>query len=107
MPEWRNRNLWKVASLLVTHREERGITIDRALDTNILVVTVLKYAPHGRSETEEQERWKGSFLTSLKDIFIDGTDQRKRWKSIYLIADLWILLSRIPGELQTFLGGGR
>jgi len=91
--------------LLVTRREKGGIAVDRALDTNILVVTVLKFAPRGRSETVEQ--WRDNFLTSLNDIFIDGTDRRKRWKSIYLIADLVELLHRmnIRDQLNQFLGG--
>lgn len=50
--------------MLVTRDEQEGIAIDRALDTNILVVTVLKFTLYNQSETLEPEQ-KGNFLELL------------------------------------------
>ena len=95
--EGRNHGLWRVADLFVTRDGREGITTDRALDINILVVTVLRFALYDRSEVVVQER-KEVFLNLLPNIIVDGTDWRTRWKSIYLIADLARLLSRIQHE---------
>ena len=92
--EGRNQGLWRVADLLVTHGEREEIAIDRTLDTNILVATVLRLAQYDRTEIMERER-KERFLRSLGNIIIDGTDWRTRWKSIYLVADLAVLLSQL------------
>ena len=92
--EGRKRELWRVADLLVTHDSLPLIALDRALDTNILVVTVLRFALSDQLETVEEER-KGAFLKLLRNIAIGGDDWRTRWKSIYLIADLACLLSRM------------
>ena len=92
--EGRNRELWRVADLLVTHDSLPLIALDRALDTNILVVTVLRFALSDQLETVEEER-KGAFFKLLRNIAIDGDDWRTRWKSIYLVADLACLLSRM------------
>ena len=92
--EGRNQGLWRVADLFVTRDGREGITTDRALDINILVVTILRFALYDRSDAVEQER-KETFLKSLRNIVIDGTNRQTRWKSIYLIADLARLLSRM------------
>ena len=101
--EERNYELWKVANLLVTDDEQGRITIDRALDTNILVAIVLRFAQQGRSGIVERE-WREIFLGSLGKAIVHGTDWRTSWKSIYLIADLVVLLSqtniRREGEEQ-------
>lgn len=96
--EGRVRVLWKVVDLFVT-RNKRGIVPDRALDTNILVVTVLRFALHDQSEAVEQGR-KERLLGLLRDIVIEGTDWRTRWKSIYLIMDLVQLLSRMNDQYE-------
>ena len=95
--EGRNRELWRVADLLVTHDSLPLIAIDRALDTNILLVTVLRFALSDQPETVEEER-KGTFLKLLRNIVIGGDDWRTRWKSIYLIADLACLLSQTSDQ---------
>ena len=92
--EERRPGLWRVADLLVTRDEQEGITVDRALDTNILVVTVLRFALYDQSDAAEQE----NFLRLLRNTVIDGTDWRTRWKSIYLVADLACLLSRMNDQ---------
>ena len=89
--EERRRELWRVANLLVTRDEQEGITVDRALDTNILVATVLRFALYDLPSDVEQEH----FLRLLQNTAIQGTDWRTRWKSIYLIADLACLISRM------------
>jgi len=94
--ERRNGVLWKVADLLVTRDGLEGIAVNRALDTNILVVTILSFALHDQSEVVRQER-KESFLNLLRDVVTDGTDWRTRWKAIYLITDLVCLLPRMGG----------
>jgi hypothetical protein len=94
----RDQELWKVADLFVTRDEQEGMTIDRALDTNILVVTVLRFALHDRPEAVGQ----GRFSELLQNITIGGTDWRTRWKSIYLIADLVHLLSRIDDQFREY-----
>ena len=101
--EERNHELWKVADLLVIHDEQGGITIDRALNTNILVAIVLRFAQQGRSDVVEQEQ-RGIFLRSLGGAVVHDADGQTLWKSIYLIADLVVLLSqaniRREGEEQ-------
>jgi len=89
----RNRELWKVADLLVTHDEEERIAIDRALDTNTLVAIVLRFSMQDRSEIMEGER-KKIFFKSLEKAVVHTADWRTRWKSIYLVADLLVLLSQ-------------
>ena len=91
----------KLAELLV-NPGETGVTLERALDTNILVVAVLGFAASNQSETTRGklgeipvERFKGAIR--------DGTDWRTRWKSIYFIADLTSLLSKI-GMLEVAKG---
>ena len=98
--EGRRPGLWRVVDLLVTRDGQEGITIDRALDTNILVVAVLSFSLYNQSDAAEQER----FLGLLRNTFIDGADWRTRWKSIYLIADLACLLSRMNDQ---YLGDER
>ena len=97
--EGRNKALWKVAKLLVTRDEQEGIALDRALDTNILVVTVLKFTLYNQSETPEQGQIEG-LLNSLQQINMEGTDWRTRWKSIYLITSLAFLLSKMGAQLR-------
>ena len=94
--EERRQGLWRVADLLVTRGEQEGVTVDvdRALDTNILVVAVLSCSLYNQSDAAEQER----FLRLLQNTVIGGTDWRTRWKSIYLIADLACLLSRMNAQ---------
>ena len=99
--EGRNQRLWKVADLFVTHDEKERMTIGRALVTNILVVTVLRFALHDRLETVEQER-KERFLESLQNITVDGTGRLPGWISIYLIADLVHLLSQMDGRYREY-----
>ena len=82
----------EVADLFVTHDERNGIEIGRALDTNILVVAVLRLAPLG--DVAQVKKWKDSFRSSLGKIVIDGTNWQTQWKSIYLIADLAVLLHK-------------
>ena len=97
----RDQELWKVADLLVTREEQEGMTIDRALDTNILVVTILWFTLHNQTEPVERER-KRRFLRLLRNIAIGGTDWRTRWKSIYLIADLVHFLSRLDRRYREY-----
>jgi len=94
--EGRNQGLWKVADLFITRDQQQGIAVDRVLDTNILVVAVLRFALHHQSEAMGQE-WKNGFLDLVQNIVIDGTDWRTRWKAVYLITDLVCLLSRMGG----------
>jgi len=108
--EGRNRGLWKMADLFVTHDQEE-IAIDRALDINTLVVTVLGFALSDQSEPVGEERME-SFLQLLRDVVVTGIDasRRTRWKSVYLITDLVYLLSRIndqyegEGQTETLIG---
>jgi hypothetical protein len=97
--EGRSQKLWKVADLLVTRDKEKGMSIDRVLDTNILVVAVLRFAPHDQPDTVEQDQ-KGKFLESLQNITIGDTGWVRRWKSIYLIADLVWLLSKMDNQFR-------
>ena len=106
--EERDRKYWTVADLLVTRGEQEGITIDRALDVNILVVTILMFVTHVKYKTVEQERVsrtaeqernsKTKFLKSLENIVFDRTNWRTRWKSIYLITDIVYLLSQMNNQ---------
>lgn len=95
--EGRNEDLWKVVALFVTHDDQQkgtGITIDRALDTNILVVAVLKFAVLSQTEAVEGGR-KTKLIGLLRDIVIGGTDWKTCWKSIYLAAGMAFLLSKM------------
>lgn len=92
----RNKQLWKVTELLVTRQDQRRVTLDRALDTNILVVTILKFAKE--SENSRQESRREVLLESLRDIIMEGTDWRTRWKSIYLISSLVCLLCEMGAD---------
>lgn len=92
--EGRDQELWKVVDLLVTHDEQEVITIDRALDTNILVVAVLKFAVLSQHGAEEHGR-KETFINLLRETVMQGTDWRTRWKSIYLAAGIAFLLSQM------------
>ena len=91
-PGERNQGLWKMAELLVTHDERERIGINRALDANILVVTVLRFAQ--AMGPDQKENFLRNFLNSPGNIIVDGANQRAVWKSIYLIADLVVLLDR-------------
>jgi len=95
----RDKELWKVADLLMTQDKRNSVPIGRALDTNILVMTVLGFAPHNQPE-DAKKKWEASLLESLRNIFIDSTNWRARWKSIYLIADLMALLGRMNTQLE-------
>jgi len=95
--EGRNDGLWKFSNLLVTREEQDGMTTDRALDTNILVVTLLRFIPYNQTGTMERG-WKGDLLERLRKIVMDGTDWRTRWKLIYLIASLMFLLSEMDDQ---------
>ena len=97
--EGRNWGLWKMVNLLMTNDEREEIAIERALDTNILVVTVLGFALCDQSEPVEEERME-SFLKLLRNIVINGDGWRTRWKSVYLITDLVHLLSRMNGQYE-------
>jgi hypothetical protein len=97
--EGSNQNLWKVADLLVTRDKEEGMTIERVLDTNILVVAVLRFVLHDQPDTMEQDR-KRKFLESLQNITIGDTGWVTQWKSIYLIADLVQLLSQMDDRYR-------
>lgn len=88
--------VWKVADLLVTRNGREGVAVDRALDTNIFAVLALAYTTNPSRGT----RTEGSFANLLRDVVIDGTDWRKRWKAIYLITGLVCLLSRWAGDGQ-------
>ena len=97
-PDGRNRDLWKVAKLFVTRDEQQGIvTIDRALDTNIIVVAILKFAILGQPEAIEDGQSK-EFITLLDKITIHGNDWRTHWKSIYLAAGIAFLLSQMNSQ---------
>ena len=91
--EGRDRVLWKVVDLLA-RLDGQGITIDRALDTNILVVNVLYFATTG---TVEQAQ-KTKFLDLLDKVIADIASNSRApnphisnpqtWcKCIYLIED--------------------
>jgi len=99
--EGRNLKLWKVVDLFVTRGEQGGMTIDRALDTNILVAAVLKFALCNESETVEQEQ-KEKILGLLRNIVMDGTNWRTGWKSIYLIMGLVFVLSRMDNQYAKY-----
>lgn len=93
----RNQELWAVAKLLVTREEQKGITIDRALDTNILVVAILKFAVLNQSETERHGQTE-AFISLLSETFRSGADWRTHWKSIYLTASIAFLLSKMDSQ---------
>ena len=93
--EGRNQDLWKVAKLLVTRGEqERITTVDRALDTNIIVVAILKFAIVGQAEAIEDGR-KEEFIKLLAETVMHGNNWRTHWKSIYLAAGIAFLLSQM------------
>lgn len=96
--EERNEEFWRVAALFVTHEEEERdkITLDRALDTNILVVAVLKFVVLNQPEMRPGPREK--LIGQLENIVLEGTDWRTHWKSIYLAASLAFLLSQIDAQ---------
>ena len=95
--EGRNwQGLWGMADLLVTRDQQGEITVDRALDTNILVVAILKFAIFNQPEAEEGG--KKTFIDALPEIVIDGIDWRTRWKSIYLTAGIAFLHSQMYPE---------
>ena len=89
---WDDR-LFKVSEFLV-HHEENRVTLDRALDTNILVVAVLGFSASSQPE-HTKNKLDGEVIERLKGAIRDGTDWRTHWKSIYFIADLALLLSQI------------
>lgn len=95
--EGRNQELWKVAELLVTRGTQEGMTIDRILDTNILVVAILKFAVLNQPEVEGRGQ-KETFIKALRETVIHGTDWRTCWKSIYLIAGIAFLLSQMDAQ---------
>jgi hypothetical protein len=92
--EGRDQELWKVADLFVTRDEQERITVDRALDTNIIVVAILKFAISNQPEAEEGGR-KEAFIKLLAEVVMHGNDWRTRWKSIYLAAGIAYLLSQM------------
>jgi len=82
--------------------ERKRTAIDRALDTNILVVIILRSALQGRFETAGRERKE--ILKLLVKATVQGIDWRTRWKSIYLIADLAVLLSKMNIQCAEEMG---
>jgi hypothetical protein len=88
-----NGELFKVVELFVDHDENR-VTLDRALDTNILVVAILGFGASRQPELTRNKMLKIS-IERLEKMIRNGTDWRTHWKSIYFIADLTLLLSRI------------
>ena len=104
--EGRNQELWKVVELFVTRGEQEGITIDRALDTNILVVAILKFSVLSQPEAIEHGR-KETFIGVLQEIAMYGIDWRTRWKSIYLtagIASFSVRLCRLGSKVRSLVG---
>jgi hypothetical protein len=95
-----NEGLFRVTDLLV-NRDENRVTLDRALDTNILVVAILVFAASSQPEPTKN-RLEGIFIERLMGTIRNGTDWRTRWKSIYFIADLSSLLSQLGmlGEVE-------
>jgi hypothetical protein len=93
--EGKNQELWKVAGLLVTCDEQREMPVNRALDTNILVLGILGFAPGNPSDPVEELKDFGGIPGLLENI---GNDWRTRWKAIYLITDCVRLLSQTNGQ---------
>ena len=93
--EERNQEFWRVADLFVTREEKERdkITPNRALDTNILVVAVLKFVVLNQPEMRPGPR--EGLIGRLENIVLEGTNWRTHWKSIYLAASLAFLLSQM------------
>jgi len=108
-------NPLEVTHLFRTLGEQRENTaVERILDTNVLVVAVLKLALSHRPEpvfTEVELRGYLDPITQalqpLQNIIERRGDYpwRTRWKSIYLLADIRRVLhpTPIPTELQTII----
>ena len=97
--EGRSQELWKVGELFVTRGEQEGITIDRALDTNILVVAILKFSILNQPEAIGHGR-KENLIGVLQEIAMYGIDWRTRWKSVYLTAGIASLLSQMDRQQE-------
>ena len=86
--------------------QEEGAAVEKILDTNTLVVTVLRLALAAHQPnlvlTEEGPGDYSNQITetlrSLQDIIgrRDDYSWRVRWKSIYLVGDINFLLNRAP-----------
>lgn len=92
--EERTQEFLTVADLFVTHQERDQTGTDAALDTNILVVAVLKFVVLNQPETMRPGPGE-KLIEELKNIVIEGTEWRTHWKSIYLAASLAFLLSQL------------
>ena len=95
-----------MVELFVTRGEQEGITIDRALDTNILVVAILKFSVLSQPEAIAHGR-KEAFIGVLQEISMYGIDWRTRWKSIYLtagIASFSVRLCRLGSKVRSLVG---
>ena len=101
--EGRNQNVWKITRWFVNLDEKEKITIDRALDTNILVVAILRFAVSNQSDDEERGQMGAPIIDSLTNLIMHGTDWRTRWKSIYLAAGIASLLSQTNAEVPPSL----
>jgi hypothetical protein len=88
-----NDGFFNVAEFLVT-REEARVTLDTALDINILAVAVLEFAALSQPELMK-DRLGGALIERVRRAIIKGTNWRTRWKSIYFIAGVASLLFRI------------
>ena len=97
--------------LLRAPEEQQGnATVERILDTNALVVAVLKLTQSRRPEpvfTGDHFDSITRALRPLRGIIERRGDYpwRTRWKSIYLLADIRNVLDQtpIPAELQTII----
>ena len=98
--------------------EQKGdAAIESILDTNTLVVTVFRLAIASRradpaltgKELGDYSNQITETLQSLQDIIGRQEDYswQTRWKSIYLVADIKLLLNRasVPAQLQTVVEG--
>ena len=98
-------NSSEVLGFLGTPVGEKNVTVERILDTNVLVVAVLKHLL-SRVLTEAELRREyldpvTQALEPLEGIIEDREtySQRTRWKAIYLLADIRNIL---PQELTGF-----
>ena len=83
-------------------------SVERTLDTNALVVTILRLALPQVLTDEEAKRYLSQITKALRPLWgiIDGRDVhdwQTRWKSIYLLADIRSILPPQLAEVQPLL----
>ena len=102
-------DLLELLLLLRTSDGRKGdAAVERILDTNILVVTILRRGSRVLTEAELRGDYLDQVIQALEPlegIIEDGETYswRTRWKAIYLLADIRSVLPQAPtslGELQ-------